>query len=182
MGFVFYRPSPRFIEPPVAQKIIQALPASVVKVGVFVNEEASVVRQIAQACGFQMLQFHGDESEEYMRQFSNYRTIKAVRMNGPLDQATLKKFNVSYYLFDAYEKGMPGGTGKVFDWSNLASINQLNMPFFVSGGLSPENVSRLIQEVKPFAVDVSSGVEKSPGIKDPRLIRTFFDAVNFKKS
>lgn len=177
LGFVFYKGSQRFITPQIAKKIIETLPPSVLKVGVFVNEEASCVREIAKVCSLDFLQFHGDESQAYINAFKAFRIIKAFRVKDSSFLTELESFDPELFLFDTFKKEAFGGTGQTFDWHLLESLKELKKHFIVSGGLTPENVTGLIERIQPFGVDVSSGVEKSPGKKNCELVKKFIEIV-----
>lgn len=178
LGFIFYKKSKRFVTPAKVASIIKALPKKIIKVGVFVNEEPKIVKEIAKECGLDFLQFHGDETPAYLNAFRGYKTIKTLRVKDEISLDRIKKYPCSIFLFDTFKKGKYGGTGEVFDWSLLKSLKALKKAFIVSGGLSPENVGLLIRKIRPFGVDVSSGVEKSAGKKDLQLIKKFINAVN----
>jgi len=182
LGFVFYKKSPRYVMPSKVANIIKALPKKIIKVGVFVNEKPETVKKIAKECGLDILQFHGDETPEYLSQFKGFEVIKAFRVKDEISPELLKQYSCDIFLFDTFKKGMFGGTRKSFDWSLLQSLKDLNKPFIVSGGLSAENVGLLIRQVHPFGVDVSSGVEKAPGKKDHQLIEKFINAVKGEDS
>ncbi len=177
LGFIFYKDSKRYVEPRVAEDIENVLPQSVKRVGVFVNEDSSRVLEVAQDVSLDILQFHGDETPEYCRSFrDSYKVIKAFRLK---DKECLKKVNeydVDFYLFDTLKSGLPGGTGEVFNWELLKDFEVLK-PVILSGGLTPQNIQAAIKEVSPYAVDVSTGVEKSPGRKDQELMKKFIDNV-----
>lgn len=176
IGLVFYAPSPRNIEIEMASKIAQAMPPFVSVVGLFVNAEPDFVRNVLDHVPLDILQFHGDESPEYCRQFK-HAYLKAIRVNSDtdlLEYAALHQ-EARALLVDAYVPGVPGGSGETFDWSLLP--HNLPMPLILSGGLNPENVAQAIEQVKPWAVDVSSGVESSKGVKDVRKIVAFNTAV-----
>ena len=181
IGFIFTKKSPRYISPSRARKIVESLPPFVTPVGVFVNQSERAVRDICKFTRIHTIQFHGEEKAVYCKRFSDFKIIKEFRIGEYFPADEIKKFKVDAYLFDTYEKGNPGGTGKVFNWDILKEHN-IDMPVILSGGLNAQNVQEALSVIQPFAIDVSSGVEKSPGIKNPRLIRAFFDAVNFKKS
>jgi len=177
LGFIFYKKSKRYVSPAKAASIIKALPKKIIKVGVFVNEKLEIVKKIAKVCGLDLLQFHGDETPAYLNGFRGYKIIKVVRVKDEASLEHLKKYPCSIFLFDTFKKDKFGGTGEIFDWGFLKSLKALKKPFIVSGGLSPENVGLLVRQVRPFGVDVSSGVEISPGKKDHQLIKKFIDAV-----
>jgi phosphoribosylanthranilate isomerase len=175
LGFVFYPQSPRSIDPESAREIIRILPPLVTSVGIFVNEHIEKVQEIAKHCFLDLLQFHGEESPEYCDWFSR-RVVKAFRIRDSIPLDEMKRYNVSGFLLDTYSKDLPGGTGVSFDWSLVReSVHQ--KPLVLAGGLTPESVGEAIGEIRPYAVDVSSGVEKSPGSKAPEKIRQFILAV-----
>ena len=173
LGFVFYAKSPRRILPEVARPIIRKVPGRVKKVGVFVNAPVAEVKSIADACGLDLLQFHGAETAAYLRRFKGYKTIKAVRVKNALSLRRLSRYPADYFLFDAFHRKAFGGTGRTFDWVLLKRLKSLRRPFFISGGLTPDNIAALLERIRPYGVDVSSGVELKPGKKSRRLIRRF---------
>ena len=177
LGFIF-APSERRITPEKARDIISRLPPSVQTVGVFVNENPKVVRDIREYCGLDLVQLHGDESPEMCRELMPF-VIKAFRLK---DASILK--NVDFFrgriravLFDAYSKEKRGGTGKTFDWDLAVRGKDFGLPVILSGGLGPRNIQDAITTVRPFAVDLNSGVEKSPGKKCPVLIRKLMENI-----
>jgi phosphoribosylanthranilate isomerase len=177
MGFVFYGKSKRFIEPLSVKDIINELPQGIVKVGVFVDEDPAKVRSIAEEAGFDVLQFHGDEAPDFCASFRNdFKVIKAFRLKDKQDLKKINSYDVDYYLLDTFKADVIGGTGEVFDWKILKDFELLK-PVILSGGLSAANVARAIQEIVPYAVDVSSGVESSPGKKDIKLMKKFVEEV-----
>jgi len=178
VGFIFTKKSPRYVSPSKARKIIESLPPFVTPVGVFVDQSDRAVRDICNFTRIRTLQFHGEESAVYCKRFGDYKVIKAFRIGEYFPIDIIRKYKVDAYLFDTYQEGVNGGTGKVFDWKVLQG-QKLDKPVILSGGLNSQNIQEAINVVKPYAADVSSGVEKSPGIKDSRQIRTFFDVANF---
>jgi phosphoribosylanthranilate isomerase len=163
LGFIF-APSPRRIEPSAAREIIGCLPPSVLKVGVFVNDELPEVRCIVDYCGLNMVQFHGQETPEYCRQVS-LPVIKAVRVKNLESLQEMEKYPFASILLDAWSPDQAGGTGKPFGWEMaLEALQKRN--FILSGGLNPMNVYQAVQRLKPVGVDVCSGVEQIPGKKD----------------
>ncbi len=174
LGFVFYPPSPRAITPEKAAEIIRKLPPFVTTVGLFVNEKIEVVERVIRETSLNLLQFHGDESPEYCGQFDR-PYMKAVRMKPEVDliHEAEKYSDASALLVDAYRPGVPGGTGETFDWERIPE--NLPLPLVLAGGLSAENVGDAIQQIKPWAVDVSGGVEKEQqkGMKDQEKILKF---------
>lgn len=170
LGFIFVKESPRYIAPEDAREIIADLPPFVDSVGVFMNEEAEVVDEIAHYCGLSVIQLHGDESPEYCEQMGG-RVVKAFRVGPTTVAADLESYQevVTAFLLDTYQAGVAGGTGKSFDWS-LVDRLEAARPVILAGGLGPENIGDAIKTVKPFAVDVNSGVESEPGRKDMAAI------------
>jgi len=141
-------------------------------VGLFVNAPENFVFQAKHTCGLNLLQFHGDELPEYCPQFG-LMTIKAFRISDEASLADLPKYATDAYLLDAYVPGALGGTGHRFNWDLAVAAQKFGKPLFLAGGLTPENVADAIVKVRPFAVDVSSGVEEKPGKKDPAKVRAF---------
>lgn len=180
IGLVFYASSPRAVDASQSQQIVQALPPFVTTVGLFVNADPDYVAGVLAQVPLDLLQFHGDESPDYCRQF-NRPYLKAVRVKPGLD---LLEYAARYgdargILVDAFVPDAPGGTGETFDWSLLPA--QLPLPLILSGGLHAGNVADAIRQVRPWAVDVSSGVERSKGIKDVAKIAAFIEQVNSAK-
>ncbi|MFH1742160.1 MAG: phosphoribosylanthranilate isomerase [bacterium] len=175
LGLNFYAPSPRYITVSRAREIVAAVPPFVFLVGLFVDEDLSEVQRIMDETGLHIAQFHGTESPEILRRYGR-PTIKAFRIQSAEDLKAMKDFNAAAFLLDTYRKGLPGGTGKTFDW-HLAQDAARENRVILAGGLTPENVGEAIRLVRPFAVDVASGVESSPGKKDPDLVHRFVEAV-----
>lgn len=173
LGFIFYGKSPRFIEPEKAAGIISELPPFVTAVGVFVDETLDGVRKAVLESGVTCVQLHGAETPEFCDSVGG-SVIKAFRIKGIEDIEAIKKYRAGAYLLDAFKAGVPGGTGKTFDWEIALEAKKLGR-IILSGGLNPENVLDAVRHVNPYAVDVSTGVEKSPGIKDPSLVRKFIE-------
>ncbi len=175
VGFVFAK-SPRQITPELASNIIKQLPDSVLSVGLFVNETQEKIEEILNICKLDFLQFHGDETPEVCHNFrKRAKVIKAFRIKNEDSLKLLKSYNVDGYLLDAYVEGIAGGTGKTFNWDLAIKAKKEVRPVILSGGLSPDNIAEAIRRVSPFAVDVSSGVEITPGKKDFNLMRRFFE-------
>jgi phosphoribosylanthranilate isomerase len=174
LGFVFYPQSPRVISPEAARAIIAALPPFVAAVGLFVNEDPARIREIASFCGLDTLQLHGDEAAAGCL-FPPYRVIKALRVRDEKSLAGLEAWPVSALLLDAWRPDSYGGTGHTFDWS-VAARSARGCPLILAGGLTPENVAEAVRTVRPYAVDVSSGVESAPGRKDPGKVAAFIRA------
>ena len=165
LGFIFAA-SPRQISPQKARDIVEELPPFVKTVGVFVNENAAAIRTLFEYCGLDLVQLHGDESPQFCRDFMPC-AIKALRMRGDSNLPTAAQFrgNVRALLLDTYVKDKAGGTGKTFDWNLAVNIKEVGIPVVLSGGLNPSNIVEAIETVKPYAVDVNSGVEEHPGKK-----------------
>lgn len=178
LGFVFYRKSPRYVRPNRVTKIAAQLPPFVKIVGVFVNEPIESIRKIVDLCGIEVVQLHGTEPPEFCDAV-NRKVIKAFRIKDSESMRNLSDYKVSAYLLDTYVKGIPGGTGARFDWDLAVEAKKYGR-IILAGGLTPANVSEAIKKIQPYGVDVSSSVEKSPGIKDHDKIRKFIEAV--KKS
>jgi len=177
LGFNFYQPSPRYIEPNTARAIVEELPETVWKVGVFVNEESPEdVRRIASAAGMTAVQLHGDESPEYCAELTEYFVIKVIAATDgnrePLTRKVLS-YDVDAIMLDAGDKRTRGGTGRVIDWSTAAKVRQLVPRLFLAGGLSAENVVEAIEVVDPFAVDACSLLEDLPGKKNHESMKAF---------
>jgi phosphoribosylanthranilate isomerase len=173
LGFVFYRKSPRYIEPERAREIIKQLPAHIIKMGVFANAREKDVKRIAKICKLDVLQFHGNESPEFCSRFRNRRIIKAFRIKEGLDSQSLLRYKPFAYLFDTFVESKLGGTGKKFDWRLIRHICDIKQPIFLSGGLTEDNVKEAIECARPDWVDVSSSLEASPGKKDHKKVRSF---------
>lgn len=176
IGLVFYEPSPRAVSIEQAQEICACLPPFVTVVALMVNAEAEFVSRLIAQLPVDLLQFHGNEPASYCEQFAR-PYIKAVRMRPELDlvAAFAEYKNARALLLDAYQKGVPGGTGERFDWQLIPKERPL--PIVLAGGLNADNVREAITAVAPFAVDVSGGVEQSHGIKDNVKLMTFMDSV-----
>ncbi|MFA5088505.1 MAG: phosphoribosylanthranilate isomerase [Candidatus Omnitrophota bacterium] len=174
LGFNFYEKSPRRIRPAQALEIIRQLPQSVIPVGVFVNEPEESVSKIAAMCGLRALQFHGDEPPEYCRKFEDYKVIKAFRIKQGFDFDIIKDYPVAWALFDSFQEHLYGGSGRQFDWRILRKKCPAGLAVILSGGLNPGNIQRALEEIRPFAVDVCSGVETAPGEKSAPLLEAFF--------
>lgn len=175
LGFVFYEKSPRHVSPQKAAAIIRELPPFIQTVGLFVDEEAEQVNWTADFCGLDLVQLHGDEEPEYCVGISR-RIIKAFRVRTAASLAAIRRYQVSGCLLDAWSPDVRGGSGQTFDWllaGEACSAGRL----ILAGGLTPENVVDAVRCVSPYAVDVSSGVESAPGVKDPAKVREFIRRV-----
>jgi phosphoribosylanthranilate isomerase len=177
LGFVFYKPSPRYIAPLVAAQIIEKLSPFVSTVGLFVNATHQEVSEISELTKIDMLQYHGDESPEYCESSSS-PWIKALRVGGDVDITgeVLRFRNAKAILFDSYDVEKRGGTGTSFDWSLIP--DQVTCPTILAGGLNPKNIGNAIRHVEPSCVDVSGGIEASKGVKDREKMKDFVAEVN----
>jgi len=176
IGVVFYKPSPRYVTPDEAASVAAAVPPYVTAVGLFVNEPADSVKAILARVPLGLLQFQGEEAPEYCASFG-VPFVRAVAMEPGTDLVELAhRFSrARALLLDAHVPGVPGGTGSTFDWSRIPP--NLPIPVILSGGLTAENVGQAVREVRPWAVDVSSGVERGRGVKDPGKIVEFIRSV-----
>ena len=178
LGFVMYRKSPRFVEPAVVKAIVAGLPPFMLPVGVFVNEEPARVRTLMDECGLALAQLHGDETAPYCQDLGR-PVLKALRLKDRGTFLALAEFsgraNVRGFLIDAFSDQAYGGTGQTVDWGLAQEVAQ-SMPVVLAGGLTPVNVAEAIARVRPYGVDVSSGVELSPGKKDHRKVKAFIHA------
>ena len=170
IGLNFWRPGRRYVTPEVARAIARAIPPFVAKVGVFADEEADVIKKIADLCGLDLLQLHGTESPEFCLGFDR-PVIKGIKMRDAGSLRQLERYRVAAFLLDTHVPGEMGGTGRVFDWA-LAARAAGAGPVILSGGLTVDNVTDAIRAARPYAVDVASGVE-TDGAKDPEKIRAF---------
>lgn len=175
LGFVFADESPRRVTVEQAAAIARIVPPVVVRTGLFVNAPEESVMHAINACGLQLLQFHGDETPEYCRQFG-VMSMKAFRVRGPETIQALRSYPTEAWLLDAFVPGLRGGTGHSFNWDLAVEAVKLGRPVFLAGGLTPENVAEAVRKVQPYGVDVSSGVESAPGKKDHAKVQAFIQA------
>lgn len=171
IGFVFYPQSHRYISFEKAAEIVRSLPPFVPTVGVFVNETEKTVLEAVRKASLSLAQLHGDETPEFCKALG-LRVIKAIRVSLPEDITRIKKYLVQGILLDSYHRDLYGGTGQSFNWDFLKD-SLFEIPIILSGGLTPENVRAAIDRVSPYAVDVSSGVETSPGKKSREKMKQF---------
>jgi phosphoribosylanthranilate isomerase len=178
LGFNFYPRSPRYIRPASARRIVSRLPRGIRSVGVFVNESEEKMLRIARAVGLDYLQLHGDESPSAVARLApSLPVIKAVRVPKSFRSAELAPFRrAGALLLDAFDRRSRGGTGKTIDWKIARRAARKNR-IFLAGGLTPENVAAAIRAVRPYAVDVCSGVEARPGKKDDVRVKALMNAV-----
>lgn len=178
IGFMFYKKSPRYIVPAKARNIIRILPAHILRVGVFVDAKEKTIKHITRICKLDMLQFHGDESEEFCGKFKGYKIVKAFRIKDKIDLQNILRYKTFAYLFDTFVPSRLGGTGKKFNWGLIRDIRDgIKRPLFLSGGLNKKNVKAAIKIVQPDWVDASSGIELRPGKKDKNKIKEFIKAI-----
>lgn len=184
LGFNFYAKSSRYVSPDLAKEIIEKLPPALLKVGVFVNMSIEGVLEIARITGINTIQIHGDEDSVYLRDLrrrSNIRIVRAVRIRESDGSASLVFSNhpvsgAHAVLLDAWSPKAFGGTGERFDWEVAKKMAEFSPTLYLAGGLTPENVKEAIITVRPYAVDVASGVESSPGKKDHAKVAAFVKA------
>jgi phosphoribosylanthranilate isomerase len=176
IGLNFHRPSSRYLDLQQARRVAEALPPYVMAVGLFVNHDAAFVREAMQEVPLDLLQFHGDEPPEFCEQFGHpWVHVAKVGAGVDLLECARRFSRAKALLLDADVPGEAGGTGQGFDWNAIP--HGLPLPIILSGGLTPANVGRAVREVRPWAVDVSSGVESSRGVKDPARIVEFIRSV-----
>jgi phosphoribosylanthranilate isomerase len=171
LGLVFYEKSPRCLSPEVARQIIAELPPFVTAVGLFVNETPERIRQVAGFCGLDIIQLHGDEGPADC-DYAPRRVVKALRVKEAASLDSHAAYAVSALLLDAWVAGTYGGTGERFNWELAAGVAR-QRPVILAGGLTAENVAAAVRTVRPYGVDVSSGVEAAPGKKDPAKVEAF---------
>jgi len=175
LGFNFYEKSPRHVSLKSAAAISKQLPPFILRAGVFVNPAEELVVRAMRECGLGLLQFHGDEPPEFCVQFG-LMSMKAFRIRNTASLKELPRFQTEAYLLDAFSSEARGGTGKKFNWDLAVEAQRFGKPIFLAGGLTPENVADAVRTVKPFGVDVASGVESAPGRKDAAKMRAFIAA------
>lgn len=181
-GFVFYPPSPRFLEIEQARILAESLPEGLLGVGLFVDPSDEEISRVLGTVPLDMIQLHGEESPERVAEIAalaNLPVIKAIRLRAPEDIGEAEKYEevADWLLFDSkIDHDLPGGTGQRFDWEILKN-RTFKKPWMLSGGLTPENVAEALKILKPGAMDVSSGVEAARGVKDPEKIRAFLKSV-----
>ena len=173
LGFVF-APSPRQVTPEQVENIVNQLPSSICKIGVFVDSELETVNDIKSRCSLDMVQLHGSEDPEYCKSLLP-NVIKSFQVRDETILKLLPDYEIKAYLLDSYHAKLKGGTGHTFNWDIAQKATEYGM-IILSGGLNPDNIRKAIYTAQPFAVDVSSGVETSPGKKDPYMLRNFITA------
>jgi phosphoribosylanthranilate isomerase len=183
IGLIHHPESPRFVEPAVAEEVGAALKRRCEIAGVFVNSPLDDVVNAAERENLTLLQFHGEEGPSFCTEAARRtgaKVMKAMRVRSAADVKAAEAFRTDFHLFDAYRHGLHGGTGKSFDW-DLVANRRSKVPMVLAGGLTPDNVSDAIGRVRPYAVDVVSGVEAEPGRKDPAKVEAFLEAVRSKE-
>ena len=179
IGMIMWPGSSRFIEPAAAAGIAAQVRRKLEVAGVFVNPSLEEVVRTAETAGLSLVQLHGQEGPAFCAEVARRtgcRVIKAARVRSRAEIQALAPFHTDFHLLDSYVAGRPGGTGRAFAWE-LAAAHGSKIPVILSGGLTPDNVAEGVGKVRPYAVDVASGVESGPGIKDPGLMRAFAAAV-----
>jgi phosphoribosylanthranilate isomerase len=176
IGFILYEKSPRFVSLKTAAEISKELPPFIMRVGVFVDAEPDFILRAIGEAGLTMLQFHGDEPPEFCTQFG-LMSMKAFRIRDAESLKEIPKYETDAYLLDAFSSTALGGTGEKFNLDLAIEAQKFGKPIFLAGGLTPENVAEAVKKVRPFGVDVSSGVEISPGKKDHAKVNAFIEAV-----
>jgi phosphoribosylanthranilate isomerase len=180
LGFILWKPSKRFVDPAVAAGIARQVRRKVETVGVFVNQTLDEIADRVDILGLTHVQLHGDEGPSFcsaVAQRTGAKVIKAARIGHAADLRDLDRFHTDYHLLDTGGKGGYGGTGATWDWS-LLKQRRNKTPFLLAGGLNPDNVADAIAATRPWAVDVSSGIESEPGIKDHAKVHALFEAIN----
>ncbi|HWQ90573.1 MAG TPA: phosphoribosylanthranilate isomerase, partial [Clostridia bacterium] len=175
IGLMFWEQSPRFVDLERAAEISRVLPPYVLRTGVFVNASEDLVLQAIASCGLNLLQFHGDEPPDFCGQFG-LMSMKAFRVRDAASLEVLPSYQTEAWLLDAFTPGKLGGTGESFNWDLAIEAAKWGRPFFLAGGLHAGNVAEAVRRVRPYGVDVSSGVESAPGKKDPEKVRAFVKA------
>lgn len=182
VGFVFFKDSPRYVTPEQASAIIKGMPLFVSTVGIFVNEELGFIEECVQSCGLGAVQLHGDESVQYCFEFRNLqfkgvKLIKAIRVKDKDSLSSIEECHADAFLLDTYKSSVYGGTGTGFDRTLAILAKEYGRRIIIAGGLNPDNVYDIIKEIRPYGVDVSSGIESSPGKKNIELMEEFMREV-----
>jgi phosphoribosylanthranilate isomerase len=176
LGLMFYPASKRFISLERAQEIARILPPHILRTGVFADPNPADVVAAIQHCQLNLLQFHGTETPEFCLQFG-IMSMKAFRICDAESLLPMSEYHTDAFLLDSHVAGKPGGTGETFNWDLALAAKKFGKPIFLAGGLTPDNVAEAVRKVEPFGVDVSSGVEQSPGKKDAKKMQDFIAAV-----
>jgi len=179
IGFIFYKPSKRYVSPETAKAIAQKLSAFIPRVGVFVDESEEEINRISSAAKINIIQLHGSEKPEMISKLA-FPVIKSFRITETFDFSILEEYPSTTFLLDTFSQNEFGGTGKTFDWNVIPySIRER---VIIAGGVSEKNVEEIYKTIKPYAVDVSSSLEKSPGKKDHNKMKSFFQIINQLRS
>lgn len=176
LGFNFYLKSKRYVLPEKVRGFVEHIDDSIIKVGVFVNPSVEEIAAVRTTADLDAIQLHGDETTDFiakLREKMDVRIIKAVRVGTEIDLDAIRAFGADDLLLDAFSPAEYGGTGRTFDWKIIGNSPDLRANLFLAGGLIPDNVAEAIRTVRPYAVDVASGVESSPGKKDPKKLEAF---------
>ena len=182
LGFNFYKPSPRYIDPDAAREIIDRLPTTILTVGVFINEQSpQSVEDVARRASVSAIQLHGDESPDYCRAIENRYVIKALTAGPDFDMQRALAYDVDAILLDTKHDTLRGGTGRVFDWSIAIEAKRAIPKLYLAGGLGLDNIEGAIKAVDPFAVDACSALEETPGKKNHNRVRAFVKAIRSVK-
>ncbi len=180
IGFIFYKKSKRYIEPQKVKEIIEKIPPFITTVGVFVNEEIEEIKKIVKIAKLDLVQLHGEEDKEYIDEIKkDVKVLKAFRVKNKNILEDIKKMELDSFLLDAFTKEEYGGSGKTFDWEIAKESKKLGN-VILAGGINENNIQEIIEKIQPYAVDISSGVEIEPGIKDPKKINNIFNKINIK--
>ena len=179
LGFIFYEHSPRYVDPKIVEEISYHLPPFVKTVGVFVNHESEFIEETRERCKLDLIQLHGDESAQFCLSMKQ-RCIKAIRVADPEDIESIRQYqgSVSGILLDTKVKDIPGGTGASFDWGLAINAKEFACPLILSGGINAQNIKKAMTLVNPYAIDICSGVEKEPGIKDYQKMQDLIQEVH----
>jgi len=182
VGFVFFKDSPRYVTPEKAESMIKKLPPFVSAVGIFVNEDLDFIGECVERCGLNTVQLHGDEDVKYCVNFKNMRfkdvkLIKAIRVKDQRSLRSIEECPADAFLLDTYKSNVYGGTGKGFDRGLAVLAKEYGRCLIIAGGLNTNNVYSVIKEIRPYGVDVSSGIESSPGKKNRELMEEFMKEV-----
>jgi len=181
LGFVFAK-SPRKVPEATVKRIVGKLPPYVSRVGVFVNADVKNIERVVKSCKLDIVQLHGDESPEFCNEVKKFtKVIKAFRIKDEDSLKTLKDYDVTLCLLDTYHLHLRGGGGKVFNWDLAVKAREFGKDIILAGGLNPENIIKAVEKVKPYAVDISTGVEKSPGKKDKKKMKEIIHKITGAK-
>ncbi len=182
IGIVFFKDSPRFVTLEKAERIVKDIPPFISAVGVFVNEDLGFIEECVERCNLNAVQVHGDEDVKYCLKFKSLnlngvKLIKGIRVKDRESLAVIENCPADAIILDAYKKEVYGGTGEIFDRSLAVSEKEYGRNIIISGGLNPNNIYKIIKEIKPYGVDASSGIESSPGNKNAELMERFIEEV-----